>query len=68
MALTIDHINGVAEDHKGKRYRGGERLYLWLRQQKWPNGFQVLCANCNFAKGFYGACPHIVLFSTEEET
>lgn len=58
MALTIDHINGVLPEHRGKRHRGGERLYLWLRQQRWPEGFQVLCANCNCTKGFYGQCPH----------
>ena len=29
--------------------------YPW---EKYPPGYQVLCHNCNLAKGFYGSCPH----------
>jgi hypothetical protein len=25
---------------------------------EFPDGFQVLCHNCNLAKGYYGECPH----------
>ena len=28
------------------------------RKNNYPEGFQVLCSNCNFAKGKYGSCPH----------
>lgn len=37
---------------------GGSRLYAWLRQNGYPSGFQVLCHNCNFARGHFGHCPH----------
>lgn len=33
-------------------------LYAWLHANKYPDGFQVLCHNCNMAKGFYSRCPH----------
>lgn len=35
-----------------------ENIPWWLRRNNYPNGFQVLCHNCNMAKGFYGKCPH----------
>lgn len=53
--LSIDHINGRAKDEPR---RTGTKLYIWLRQQGWPQGYQVLCHNCNQAKGTYGVCPH----------
>ena len=53
--LTIDHINGGGRHH---RQEIGPRLYAWLRRHAYPSGFQVLCMNCNFAKGQHGVCPH----------
>lgn len=50
--LTIDHINGG-----GSKHYTGSKLYLWLRQCGYPNGFQVLCWNCNSAKHILGTCP-----------
>jgi hypothetical protein len=55
--LQIDHINGGGNKHR-KELGQGRSLYDWLRQNKYPKGFQVLCANCNSAKGHYGICPH----------
>jgi hypothetical protein len=52
--LTIDHIAGRK---KGDRIRG-ERLYRKLFKLKYPKGYQVLCWNCNAAKGLFGECPH----------
>lgn len=54
--LAIDHVNNDgAEDRRitkpseyYKRFLTGIRL----------PGFQVLCHNCNSAKGYYGYCPH----------
>jgi hypothetical protein len=57
--LTIDHVNGGGSAHR--RSLGGARgsgIYPWLRRNDYPDGFQVLCMNCNFAKGKYGTCPH----------
>jgi hypothetical protein len=56
--LSIDHINGGGTDHR--RMIGSSRtIYHWLVNNDFPPGFQVLCMNCNFAKGrAYGNCPH----------
>ena len=53
--MSIDHINGGGYKHK--KSIGGD-MYGWLIRNNFPKGFQVLCHNCNLAKGFYGACPH----------
>lgn len=64
--LTIDHVDNNGAAHRreihGPGYKNrppaGHRTYRWLRIQEYPAGFQVLCMNCNFAKGVYGECPH----------
>lgn len=59
--LQIDHIDcGHAMHGKNKRPNNftGPGLYGWLIKNDFPNGYQILCANCNFAKGMYGICPH----------
>jgi hypothetical protein len=33
-------------------------MYVWLRDNGWPEGYRVLCHNCNSARGLYGYCPH----------
>jgi hypothetical protein len=53
--LTIDHINNDGAKHR-KEIR--KNLYLWIIQNNFPEGFQILCWNCNCAKGFHGECPH----------
>jgi len=54
--LTIDHIN--SKRIKGEPKAGGVKLWVWLSVNRFPKGFQVLCYNCNSAKGSYGICPH----------
>lgn len=54
--LTIDHIDGHPKGVGAPR--SGNGLYLMLRREGFPEGYQVLCWNCNCAKGFYGMCPH----------
>lgn len=54
--LSIDHIDGSGAKHRktiGKRV-----IWAWLRRHNYPPGFQVLCMNCNWAKGKLGYCPH----------
>lgn len=36
----------------------GSRFYVWLKKNNYPPGFQILCYNCNCAKGHFGYCPH----------
>lgn len=56
--LSIDHINGGGGKHIRKIKRFGSSFYQWLKQYNYPSGYQVLCMNCNFAKGHFGECPH----------
>jgi len=56
--LGIDHIDGGGGKHRVSIKKSGLTTYLWLRRYEYPPGFQVLCHNCNLAKGYYGACPH----------
>lgn len=57
--LTIDHVdNNGAKMRKKGVYRCGYSIYSWLRRNNYPEGFQLLCMNCNFAKGHFGFCPH----------
>ena len=57
--LAIDHIEGGGREHRRQIGTNGLGIYSWLRANKYPPGFQVLCHNCNLAKGAYGQCPHI---------
>jgi len=52
--LTIDHINddGAKERRlvaKTKNW-GGINIYWWLFVRGYPEGYQVLCMNCQFKK------------------
>lgn len=58
--LTIDHIKGDGAKHRREEtHKGGIMFYIWLRKNKYPEGFQVLCHNCNQAKRQLPRCPHI---------
>lgn len=59
--LSIDHIDGGGNKHRkgGNIGKGFVNVYSWLKRNNYPPGFQVLCHNCNLAKGFYGQCPHL---------
>jgi hypothetical protein len=46
--LTVDHINGGGNEHR--KSIGFTDIYAWLIRNKFPNGFQILCYNCNCAK------------------
>ncbi len=55
--LVIDHVNGGGNAHR--KSRGGNwGMAQEMRRQGYPDDYQVLCHNCNAAKGFYGYCPH----------
>lgn len=53
--LTIDHINGGGNKHKRDIKKN---IYRWLKHNNYPDGFQVLCYNCNLGKNRYNVCPH----------
>lgn len=54
--LSFDHMNGGGEKER-KMGIYGTTLYRRLIKHH-PEDAQILCHNCNQAKGFYGVCPH----------
>jgi len=54
--LTVDHINGGGRRHREQR--SITDINSWLINNNYPDGYQILCFNCNCAKGIYGICPH----------
>jgi hypothetical protein len=58
LFLAVDHIYGDGAEHR-RTIGSGTSIYRWLRDHGYPRDrFQLLCHNCNMAKGFYGECPH----------
>jgi hypothetical protein len=47
-ALCVDHIDGGGNKHRKEIGEGN--LYSWIIKNKFPDGFQILCANCNMIK------------------
>ena len=59
--LAIDHINGGGRQERLKANRGSEGWSYYILAQTdedIKHKYQVLCHNCNAAKGYYGECPH----------
>lgn len=54
LFLTIDHIHGGGNQH----YRADD-LVRWLIKNDFPDGYQILCYNCNYGRwANSGICPH----------
>lgn len=51
--LHVDHVRGGGSAER----KAGVNVGPEARRN--PERFQVLCANCNLAKGFWGTCPHV---------
>lgn len=56
--LTIDHVNNDGAAHRREIGRGVFTLFLWMKRNNYPEGFRILCMNCNFSYGMYSYCPH----------
>lgn len=56
--LTIDHINNDGADHKRVVGRDSYKIRSWIVANNFPDTIQILCYNCNCAKGKLGYCPH----------
>lgn len=52
--LCVDHIN----HGKGNPAPRVKDFYGWIIKNGFPDDLQILCHNCNTAKGLYGKCPH----------
>jgi hypothetical protein len=49
----------TAEQRKAHDVKiAGNGFVYWLKKNGWPEGFQVLCANCNLGKRIGKYCPH----------
>jgi hypothetical protein len=49
--LTLDHINGYGTRHrKATSKTAGHIFYNWIIKNNYPNGFQLLCWNCQLIK------------------
>lgn len=58
--LTIDHIQRDGAEHRRQTGgKSGKNLAHWLKKNNWPDGFQILCFNCNCGRERNdGICPH----------
>jgi hypothetical protein len=60
LFLEIDHIHGGGGTHRRADPAVKANIYRWLRRNRYPDGFQVLCSNCNNGKARNGGvCPHL---------
>ena len=69
--LQLDHIDGNGNKHRREiEAKAGGRVSMvkWAWTNKYPDFLQLLCANCNMAKGIYGKCPHQKLSEPAEMT
>ena len=60
--LTLDHLenDGSTEKRELNCKRGGWQFYNKIRKMKGfdKSRYQILCFNCNIARGTLGICPH----------
>ncbi len=59
IGMAQGDLNQVAKQkERGKISLGGNGFIYWLKKNNFPEGFQVLCANCNLGKRTNKYCPH----------
>jgi hypothetical protein len=64
--MTLDHVHNDGADHRrflaeasgSRASRDNTAVYRDVIRRGYPDTFQLLCWNCNCAKGMYGICPH----------
>lgn len=58
--LSIEHVGGGGRKHrKALGIPGGDSFYKWLKDNNFPDGYEVLCMNCQFGRSHNGGiCPH----------
>lgn len=49
-SLNLDHIHDNGSEERKKNSNHGSAFYSWLIKNNFPEGYQVLCANCNTIK------------------
>jgi hypothetical protein len=56
--LAIDHVNDNGAEHRRTIRNGdGNQVLREIVKEGFPNTYQILCHNCNSAKGFYKRNP-----------
>lgn len=56
--LSFDHIDGGGAEHRRKDPTA-YKIATWLIRNGFPEGFQLLCHNCNLGRHLNGGrCPH----------
>jgi hypothetical protein len=55
--LAIDHIQGGGSKER-KKVGTGFSFFQFLINNNFPQGYRVLCHNCNMSYGLYGYCSH----------
>jgi len=60
--LAIDHIENNGSQHKRKIKKS--KIFKWLSDNKFPQGYKVLCFNCNSGRNLTEnkICPHKLNF------
>lgn len=53
--LSLDHIHGGGGKH---RKAINSNTYKWIINHNFPDGYQILCMNCNWGRRINGICPH----------
>ena len=58
--LTIDHVNNGHHNKMTKKERKINTLIMYRKiiAEGYPKSYQILCMNCNWAKGVFDVCPH----------
>lgn len=62
IVLSIDHINGGGRKHMAE-VGSGDSFRYWLKRNNYPEGYQVLCMNCQLRKlnkHLYSILPEVV--------
>ena len=62
--LTIDHITPIKRSNPSQD--AGVELCKRLKKEGFPEGYRILCYNCNCSRGHRGFCPHETMNSVEE--
>lgn len=56
--LAIDHRNNDGNVQRQELGQGSFKMLRWLKENGYPDNYQLLCHNCNYAKHYVGVCPH----------
>jgi hypothetical protein len=57
LFLTVEHMDGGGRKHR--KTMKTQTIYVWLMNNGFPEGFEILCYNCNCVKRVNGGvCPH----------